>query len=214
MLRCMNSLKDNLVRLRTERRLSQQELAVKVGVRQNTIAAIEAGETKKTRYLPEIARALKVSIHDLDPSLGAEGSFIIDEPDLIGARDLDLYASVDAGEGAVVVSNEPVDKIGRPAPLANVRDAYGVIVAGESMVPAFRPGDMALVHPHMPPRIEDVCIFRVEKDGEFHATIKEYCGQTNDLWKVKRYQPEEKEFTLKKRDWPVCHVVIGKYTRR
>lgn len=214
MLRRMNSLKDNLIRLRKAEGLSQKGLADKAGVAQNTIAAIESGETKRTKFLPELARALKVKMHDLDPNVAAQDSFIVADPELIGALDFPLYESVDAGEGALVVSNEPVDRIGRPAPLANVRDAYGVIVAGDSMTPEYRPGDMALVHPHTPPTYGQVCIFRRDHNGEFHATIKEYRGQTAEHWKVLRHQPEEKEFTLKKRDWPVCHVVIGKYSRR
>lgn len=212
-VRPMSKLGENVRRLRTERGFSQAKLAKMIGAKsQNTIVAIEAGG--RTTHVPALARALKVSIHDLDPDTSAQESFIIDDPGLIGAKDLPLYASVDAGEGALVVSSDPVDRIGRPAPLAHVRGGYGVIVAGESMSPLYRPGEVALVNPHLPPRVEDACIFRKEENGEFHATIKEYCGQTKDLWKVKRYQPTEIEFTLKKRDWPDCHVVIGKYTRR
>lgn len=207
------SLKENLTRLRKARGLSQERLAKDAGVRQNTVAAIESGKTKRTRYAPELARALKVKVTDLVPE-PEETKDLIPAPELVGAPDLPVYGSVEAGEGGIVVTNDPVDSVRRPAPLQRVRDGYGVIVHGESMAPLIRPGDIVLVHPHLPPRREDWCIFRFDHDGEFRATIKEYCSQTDTVWKVKRYQPKEEEFTLKKKDWPECHVIVGKYNRR
>jgi|RhiMetdeSRZDD1v2_1073273.scaffolds.fasta_scaffold00124_26 transcriptional regulator with XRE-family HTH domain len=204
----------NVARYRKERGLSQEELARRIGVRQNTIAAIESGLTKKSKYLPDIARVLEVPLFDLDAGEGAHRTPTIPGADLVGARDLPLYATVEAGEGAVVMSSDPVDEVRRPAPLATVKGAYGVIVSGESMVPALRPGDTALIHPHLPPKVEDICLFISEKNGEFIATIKEYVGQTKDHWKVKRYKPEEKEFTLRKSEWQTCHVSVGRYSRR
>jgi transcriptional regulator with XRE-family HTH domain len=204
----------NLARYRKERGLSQEELARRIGVRQNTIAAIESGLTKKSKYLPDIARALEISLTELDAGEGAHRTPTIPGTDLVGVRDLPLYATVEAGEGAVVMSSDPVDEIRRPAPLATVKGAYGVIVSGESMVPALRPGDIVLIHPHLPPKVEDICLFISERNGEFVATIKEYVGQTKDHWKVKRYKPEEKEFTLRKSEWQTCHVSVGRYSRR
>jgi DNA-binding XRE family transcriptional regulator len=204
----------NVARYRKERGMSQEELARRVGVRQNTIAAIESGLTKKSKYLPDIARVLEVPLFDLDAGEGAHRTPTIPGADLVGARDLPLYATVEAGEGAVVMSSDPVDEVRRPAPLVTVKGAYGVIVSGESMVPALRPGDTALIHPHLPPKVEDICLFISEKNGEFIATIKEYVGQTKEHWKVKRYKPEEKEFTLRKSEWQTCHVSVGRYSRR
>ena len=108
----------NVARYRKERGLSQEQLARRIGVRQNTIAAIEAGTTKKSKYLPDIARVLQVDLADLDAAEGAHRTATIPGADLVGARDLPLYATVEAGEGAVVMSSDPVDEIRRPAPLA------------------------------------------------------------------------------------------------
>jgi len=49
-----------LKNLREQAGLSQQELADKVGVPQQTIEKIENGKVKRTSYLPEISRALEV----------------------------------------------------------------------------------------------------------------------------------------------------------
>jgi transcriptional regulator with XRE-family HTH domain len=208
------SLAENLKKFRKRAGLSQQALADAIGVRQNTIAAIESGETKRTKYLPDLARVLQVNITDLEPAIGTTESFTIPGSDLVGASDLPLYGSVEAGEGGIVLSNEPVDRIRRPSPLANVRGGYGVIVVGESMVPLLRAGDIALINPHLPPKVEDLCLFMSDHEGEFKATIKEYRGQTKDSWKVRRYQPAERDYSLKKKDFPKCQVVVGIYKRR
>jgi DNA-binding XRE family transcriptional regulator len=83
-MRSMSKVGENVRRFRLERGFSQAKLAKMIGARsQNTIVAIEAGG--ETKHVPALARALKVSIHDLDPALPPQDSFIIDAPGLIAA---------------------------------------------------------------------------------------------------------------------------------
>lgn len=209
------SLADNVAKFRRRKKLSQAALAKAIGARQNTIAAIESGLTKRTKLLPELARELGVSLNDLDPNIGPNENNIVPSVGLVGENNLPVYASVEAGDGNVLVSSEPVQTVRRPDPLATVKDGYGVIVVGDSMVPLVRPGDTVLVHPHLPPKVEDICLFMSGiHDHDFKATLKEYVGQTKDLWKVRRYGPSPKDFTLRKQDWPRCQVVVGAYKRR
>jgi hypothetical protein len=179
---------------------------------QNTIAAIELGKTRKSRYLPDIARVLNVSLLDLDPGLTDTriGSVGVDDPTPL---DLDVYATRMDGE-CEIVTHDPVERVQRPAPLATVKGAYGVIVAGESMVPLLRPGDIAFVHPHLPPKADDLCLFRAVQNGRCGATIQEYRGQTLDAWQVRRYSPKAQDLALKRLQWPHCHVIVGKFCRR
>lgn len=200
---------------REARDWSQKDLADAIGVRQNTIATIETGKTKKSRWVPDIERVLEISLREPEDTLRSNAlTRTIPGNKLVGDEDLPLYGSAEAGDGIVVMTTGPIDSVRRPHSLARVKDAYGVIVVGESMVPVLRPGDIALVNPHVPPRPEDPCIFIREEHGEFTATIKEYVGQTKDYWKVKRYKPKEEEFQLKKRDWPRVDVIVGRYLRR
>lgn len=206
---------ENVARARIAAKLSQAELAKRIGAKsQNTIAAIESGNTSKSKYLPNIARALKVRMADLDPEFHEQDTVTIPGGNLVGGVDLDVYGTAEAGNGILVMTSDPVDRVRRPAPLANVRGGYGVIVVGESMEPVLRAGDTILVHPHLPPKVDDLCLFRDEKDGEFRATIKEYRSASKDLWKVHRYGKDPADFTLKKREWPQCHVIVGVYRRR
>ncbi|EPZ5206717.1 helix-turn-helix domain-containing protein [Citrobacter freundii] len=54
----MQTIKDRLKKKRIELDMTQAQLAEKAGVKQQTIQLIEAGETKRPRYLVELANAL------------------------------------------------------------------------------------------------------------------------------------------------------------
>lgn len=193
----------NVTRYRIERGLSTAALAREVGVRVFTIQQIEAGKTQRTRYLADIARVLGVDISDLDPRVKRPAPAA--PPQL---ADIPVYGTTEAGDGALVLSQGSIDQIERPRALAHVREAYAVLVTGESMWPMVRPGDVVVLNPNKYPRREDLCVFRSDKHGEFKSTIKEFVSRAGDGWRVKRYRPEEKEFTLKGQDWPECHVVV------
>lgn len=210
----------NVIEARKAKGWSVNRLAKEAKVKLNTIQAIEKGPskggTKKSKYLPDIARVLGVPLSSIDPSQVSnmtEATPTIPKRELIGARDLPIYATTEGGEGVLVMSSEPVDLGDRPTSLTHVKDAYGVLVVGESMVPVVRPGDIVAVHPHKHPRREDLCVFRSHHEGVFTSTIKEFVAQTADGWRVKRYKPEEKEFILKKKDWQECHVVVAIHRR-
>ena len=211
----MATLGDNVRRLREARGWSQDVLATKAGTTQTTVDKIERGFTRRSRFLLDISKAFGVSLGELDPTLaGADADVVIPHRELAGSKDLPIFAATEGGMGAFIIGVEPIDYVLRPAPLQHVREGYGVLVIGDSMIPVFRPGDVALVHPLLPPRFEDVCIFLGENGRGQVSSIKEYVGQTETTWRVKRYQPEPAEFVLSKADWPVCHVVVGRYSRR
>lgn len=196
----------NVRRHREAAGMSQAELAKAIGVKsQNTIATLELGGG--TKHLSKIAKALKVRLVDLDPSAEQEETVII--PQGSGGEQRDVYASVEAGAGALVVSNEPIQRTQGPRSLEGVRGGYGILVVGESMIPVIRPGYIVWLNPHLVPRVGEICVFTFEAHGEVRATIKEYCGQSPDSWMVKRYQPKERKFSLSKADWPKCSVVVA-----
>lgn len=55
----METISQRLKQKREEMNLSQSQLATLAGMKQQSIQAIEAGTTKRPRYLVELARALK-----------------------------------------------------------------------------------------------------------------------------------------------------------
>jgi transcriptional regulator with XRE-family HTH domain len=204
-------LKENLKKFRDLKGWTQQELADAAGVSQQTIADVESGRTKRPRELHLIADALGIDLRQLIPEI--KNPRVVEQiaRPMYGDRDLPVYASVEGGEGAILVHFEPVTFEARPAPLIGVRDAYAVYVVGDSMSPAYGPGDMALVNPHLPAVPQRTYIFYcVESDGTQRATIKKLIKATATHWHVEQYNPV-KSFTLARKEWQQCHKVVGKY---
>jgi transcriptional regulator with XRE-family HTH domain len=111
----------------------------------------------------------------------------------------------------------PIDWVKRPPPLANVVGAYGFLVKDSAMEPEFWPGDVALVHPHLPPGPQSACVFRTEAPpGEAHTQLKHLVSVDAAVWHVRQWGPPQgmkREFTLSRKEWPICHRVVGKYSR-
>ncbi len=133
-------------------------------------------------------------------------------PSLFGNADLPVFGTAQGGQGgALVMSNEAVDYVVRPAPLLRVKDGYGMIVTGDSMSPQHENGSTALVNPHLPPRNGDTCVFRSHlDDGTVLAIIKKLRRYTDDTWHVSQFNPK-KDFQLKRSEWQICHVTVGSY---
>lgn len=137
---------------------------------------------------------------------------------LIGERDLPVFASTQGGSGVIIVSNDPVEWVARPDPLARVKDGYGVIVLEDSMSPEFEPGDIALVHPYKPATAGVTCIFKSHSpDGTIRAVIKRLRRVTGEAWHVRQWNPpqgEKADYLLKRSEWQECHVTVGRYSKR
>lgn len=67
-------IKENLVRLRTQAKKSQPGLAKEAGVSQQLISQLENGKNLTTKRLPEIARALQVSVFEIDENYSPENA--------------------------------------------------------------------------------------------------------------------------------------------
>jgi transcriptional regulator with XRE-family HTH domain len=110
----------------------------------------------------------------------------------------------------------PIDWVKRPPPLANVRNAYGLLVRDPAMEPEFWPGDIALVHPHLPPSPRSACVFKTQSppDAE-QSQLAHLVSFDSAAWHVRQWNRpgEDGTFTLLRREWPMCHRVVGKYSR-
>ena len=203
---------------RKELGLTQAKLAEAVGTNQQTIDKIEKDAIRHSRFFARIAATLGLALEEIDPtSYPPSPHGVVPGTILTGARDLPVHASAEGGKGQIIVSTEAVDHVLRPAPLANVRGGYGLIVVGESMCPEFEPGDIALINPHLPPVGNVTCVFYSEAaDGEVRATVKRLIRATADAWHVRQWNPpagEKPEFKLARTEWNKCHCTVGKYSR-
>lgn len=212
--------KEELIRLRGD--MSQEELAEQAGCSQQTIAALETGKSKTSKFTGKIARVLGVPPRQIDPDYGDTD---VPGPNLISlggdraahAKDFRIYAAVEAGSGAIILSSEPVDYMTRPDPVAFARSAYGVYIVGESMIPEYRPGDIAIVNPHLPIIAGEVYIFFSEREGETKATIKYLRRAAADNWLVTQWNPPPEgraDYVLSRKEWVKAERVLGKYRGR
>lgn len=183
----------------------QTALAAAAGVTQPTVSRWLKGQTPDPQQEARL-RELLAGVPPLQAAIDAP-----QQPMFLGERDLPVYAAVEGGPGELVISKDPIDFVPRPWYLGNVRDGYGVVVVGESMSPAYNPGDMAIVHPRVPVIINKTYIFSSDDgDGTFRGTIKKLVGQTATEWKVEQYNPQ-RTFSLSKAEWPKAVRVVGKY---
>lgn len=199
---------------------SEPQIASDAETTQQTVNRIELGQWKRMpSALPRIAKSLGLTLGEIDPSLaGVDDSRDRTRPasgkpmELRRIAELPVYATVEGGEGTLILTPEPVDWAPRPDPLESVKDAYSVLLAGGSMIPRYWPGDYLLINPHLPPRREDgVLLFPEDRS---RAVVKEFIRSTASVWHLKRYQPKQAEFELSRKEWPVCHVIIGAYSHR
>jgi phage repressor protein C with HTH and peptisase S24 domain len=133
---------------------------------------------------------------------------------LVGARDLPVYGSALGGpDGEMIVSFEPIEWVRRPAPLEGVNGGFGFYMIGESMSPAFEPGDMILCHPTRPPFAgQDVLVIR-RLDGVQHALVKRLVRIDGGGLRLRQFNPAF-DFDVPREDVVSFHLVVGKYSRR
>jgi transcriptional regulator with XRE-family HTH domain len=210
----MESMGTKIRKLREARGMSQSALAAAARVSQPVIAELEAGNQLSSKKLPEIARALGVDVTQLDERYS--GVYTAPPP-LFAAtgQKLPVYTAAEGGNGHLIIDFTPIDYLPRPQMFEDVSDAYAILVTGESMVPAYEPGDHALVHPRLPPiRGTDVILYEVDDGtGEARATIKRLVGWNDVEWTLQQWNPAH-TFKLPRSDWNRCHRVVGKFSRR
>lgn len=201
---------------------SQEELADKIDRSRATVNRWANDHSKLNRQRAELmAPFLGVSVEDLMtnrpphskgfPPVIRPGSELVSDE-----RSLPLYAAARGGDGHVIVTFEPIDYRKMPTILQGVRGGYGLLITGQSMVPAYWPGDEALVNPNLPPqRDTDVILYHTppQESGEAEAIVKRLVGINDRHWTLEQYRPAE-TFKEARQEWPICHRVVGKYNSR
>jgi phage repressor protein C with HTH and peptisase S24 domain len=216
------TLADRLTRLMRQAGYNPRSLSLAASLGPTAVRDIVEGRISSPRYatLQALAQILGVGVEHL-----VDGEIVPPpapaKPDRDATtRDLPVYGSAEGGQaegasgGAMVVSSDPIQFLGRPDPLQTVRAGYGVYIVGESMIPAYEQGDVALVHPSLPPRRgSDVILTRQDPDGARHALVKRLIGWTDADWRVRQYNPP-RDFDLPRATWTEIQTIVGKYNAR
>lgn len=222
----MSGLGEKIIEAREAKGWTQSELADAIGMTQQGIAAIENGKSDRPKKLRELARALSVTEEYLlgEDSAVAEAApartrgqvvtsvIPADQLQAGPGRLMEVYAGAQGGNGKLIITFDAVDRVKLPAFLEHVPGAYGLLIDGTSMFPAFEPGDVALINPHLrPQRGRNVILYHTPPHGaEAEAIIKRLNGWNDREWDLEQYNPplQFKEF---RQEWPICHRVVGKY---
>lgn len=206
---------------------TQGELGLRIGMTQQGIAAIEKGKSGRPQKLRELARALLLTeaflLDETDAApaepppdyvrtSGQKVTHVIPSRELEVQKMMPVFSGAQGGQGKLIVGSDPIDRVRMPAFLENVQGAYGLLIDGESMVPAFFPGDTALVNPHLrPQRGRNVILYHNPPGGEdAEAIIKQLNGWNDREWDLEQWNPH-KQFKEFRKEWPICHRVVGKY---
>lgn len=124
------------------------------------------------------------------------GTLIGSAPSMSMEAPVPVYGrAVGGAEGEYEFNGQILDWVARPPSLAGVKDAYAVFVDGESMVPAYKPGQTAWVHPTRPARRGDDVVVQLHGSDE-HAIprgyIKEFVGYTPTKLVLQQHNPSKK----------------------
>ncbi|WP_275790490.1 XRE family transcriptional regulator [Pararhizobium gei] len=160
---------------RLEMGWSQMDLARRVGVSQQAINNLEGGQTNKSRYIAELARALDTTVDyllDGDSSVPKQAASV--EPTIIHFNDLPkdvpvLGQTVGGDDGNFFFNGQTIDYFRRPPGAANMRDIYGLFVTGTSMWPRFEDGEPIYASPSRLPAIGDYVVIQLRQRDEGSA---------------------------------------------
>ncbi len=225
----LTTLGSRLRYARKARNLTQDQVAAEFDIKRNNVSTWESGETRPSvDRFPALARLYGVTEAWLLDGVGEPPPqsprasvtplpkvSLVPGGQLLGTGKMPLYTGAMGGDGHVIITFDAIDYVKRPAELENVKGGYGLLIVGESMIPAFWPGDMALINPHLPPaRQKNVILYHTPPHGgDVEAIIKQLNGWSERQWQLQQYNPP-REFTEYRHEWPVCHRVVGKYDAR
>lgn len=109
--------------------------------------------------------------------------------------------------GAENVVEDPIEWKVTPPGLTGVRDAYALLVEGDSMQPLYKSRDPIFAHPRQPYAAGDIVIIQEERDGAIYASVKEFVRKTDTEIIARQYNPPD-DLSFQLRHVRVVHRVI------
>ena len=215
--------------LRDDLEMSQEMLARLAGTTQTTIDKIERGLIRRTRFLPEIAAALKVPVSAIDKSyLSKDGVDLADDTRaLIKKRDeqykrgeIPIYATYEPLiedpeirlRNPFVVGKAPLRFAPKPEMFDLGEDGYCLYVSNASMRPEFESGDVIIVSPALPIVDGCSCVFYAAFGRLEIAHIARLESHDDKSWRTKKWALERSS-TLGRGVWSKCHRIVGRHMR-
>lgn len=182
-------MKDEIRKLRKEKKLTQEELANLVGVSRTTVFDWEKG-----RYFPEgknlinLAKVLNVTVGylmgetTLSPRKAPEYSMPESNATILPYKVIEIpILSISACMGKGFDNDgdcvEVIDRIYLTEDRVGVlspEEPFGVLAEGTSMLPVIDDGERVIVNPNIRPSRGDICLARMRIDGFWKDAVKFY----------------------------------------
>lgn len=233
----MESLGTRIRHAREKAKLSQAQLAERVGIKQPSVQAIETGKAAGTKHLMKLSEVLGVTPEWLsygkdstadrtklpEKNLQPEGLTSRNLDDATNVSDWSPLPRVDRGNlinvlgsseagpgGAFLWNGEVVDRVPRPPSLSNAPNGYALFVHGESMLPRYEPNEVIYVHPGRAVAIGSYVVIQVRNpNGEPPlAFLKRLVRRTAKFLVVEQFNPR-KEIEIPSGDVISVHRVVG-----
>lgn len=196
-------MRNNLKTIRTRRGVTQEALGEALGYHYTTINRVENRPELSPAWVRRLARYFDVSESEL---IGVPVGNNDNEPRT--DRRIPVYGlAAGAVRGHLTLSPDPVEWVRAMPGIANVRDAYAMIVTGSSMEPRYLPGEIIYLHPHRPPRPGDhIAIQEMDKDG-VSVSLKRFERMTETHLITTQYNPPAEVRFLRSRIQAVHRVL-------
>lgn len=215
----MDTLPDRLKFAREQLNLSQQQVADAVGMKQPSYYQLEAGKSKRSRFISDIARVLETNVDwlmygegDNEPKPSRDDLMqkirdienrgtSADHPVPEGTTGVSMSSQsnmvpilswVAAGSWSNVEAVTFDDAIGQaPRPANLSKHGFALRVQGQSMLPEFKPDDIIYVEPMAGLfTIKDSDLVVVQCNDDTEATFKQLViGETSDDMYLKPLNP-------------------------
>jgi SOS-response transcriptional repressor LexA len=223
-------LYDDLMRLKPDG-LTPNAWATKAGVSRAVWADMRRHGNPSRRTLEKLLSAADSSLAEFEAlRVAGSGSLAAAPPSRLRDRrtgwgapqlpPLSLIATASAGEWkdpADLIEltelrvGELVDRVARPASLANDPGAYAITIIGDSMWPRFRPGRRVVVSANAPIAVGDDVVVKLKNGAgaaTVHVLIKELVRSSTSGVELRQFNPDV-TFTVAASDIGAIEKVIG-----
>lgn len=189
---------------------TQLDLARHLGLDASAVSRLLKGERQlKGAEAAAIAGFLGCSVDEL--LAAGEDGFV---PQLVEVpqpaelpRNLPVYgAAIGGADGAFEFNGITHEFAERPPQLQGVRNAYGVYVTGDSMLPMFQPGWLLQVNPNRPLTAGCGAVVQVKPSGPHRPPlcyVKEFARRAGGRLVVRQYNPAAEM------EWPLDRVIAA-----
>lgn len=173
----MDSLRERLIHARHAAQLTQAQVAQQAGMSQAAYQKLESGKAERSRFLPEIAKALGVSAmwlsdgverryHQGGTIVQLEQNVVPTEPRMRGMAPEISWVAAGAWADACHVETDPDAINWHPRPAGASESTFVLRVSGLSMWPEYGEGVLIFVDPEREPKSGDDVVAVLTDTGE------------------------------------------------